>query len=429
MMIITAARKIKNKGFSLVELAIVIVVIGLVIAMGMKLLTPVVERTKRTGTNETLDAAVAAVIGYAEVNNKLPLVGDGIPDSTYDEFVEVVRNSKDVWGNDLIYRPDSNLTLDGSVCGRSDAAITIRKCLNAACTSIDSTTEDVAFVIVSSGPNMNIQTDTTAVLPATFDIYNQGLVNIDDYAAGLNRPEPYSDIVRWVVLPELRVRAGCFGSPLKLLTLEIPSGFVLTSYSAEIFADEGVAFTDGGDADSDPDYQWCVTSAAPGGLAYECNGALAASASCSIDPAAGTWQQCTSLEISGDPTANGAFSLPVYVKDNAGNITNRTYGMSISQVSGLNVCNTYRVWNNGGSNKDFQNNGCYTITNGAEITTAGTGGQLGNAMVINKYAENNATCVTLFGTEPYALSYIQAIFADNDADCCINFDQSDKACP
>ncbi|MBI4843513.1 MAG: prepilin-type N-terminal cleavage/methylation domain-containing protein [Nitrospirae bacterium] len=411
----------KKRGFTLVELAVVIVIIGLLVTIGVKLLTPLVERTKRSDTNETLDAAVEAIIGYAEVNNRLPSVS---------EFATVVRNPKDIWGNELVYLPDTDLTADDSVCARNSTEITLRKCNNAACSDIESTSDDVAFIIVSAGPNMNIQTDLTTALPATFDIYQQDLLGIDDYASGINRDEPYKDIVRWVVLPELRVRAGCFGSPLKILTLEIPSGYVLTTYSSSIFADEGVPFADGPDVDidplnPDPDYQWCVTTSAPAGLAYECDGVLAVSASCSIVPAAGTWRQCTSLEITGTPTAAGAFSLPVYAKDDADNIATRTFGISMSQISGLNVCSSYRVWNSSGSTKDFYINAACVdnVASAAEITTALTN-ELGNTATLDQY-DNSGTCATLEN----GLSYLQAIFADNNADCCVNFDQTDKTCP
>ncbi|MDO8281796.1 MAG: prepilin-type N-terminal cleavage/methylation domain-containing protein [Thermodesulfovibrionia bacterium] len=410
----------RNKGFSLVELSIAIVIVGILIAMGMKMLIPLVERTKRAATREAVDAAVAAVIGFAETNNRLP---------SDLEFPGVVRNSKDVWGKDLIYLHDINLEVADSVCARNTTGISLKTCASSGCATPVDTTGDVAFLVLSGGANQNVQTNT-GVSPVK--VYNMGLPGIDDYAAVLNRPEAYDDIVERVVLPELRVKTGCLGSLLNILTIEIPSGFVLSDYITNIFASGGVAWDDSvatpGDTDTADDYRWCVTGTLPIGLSYVCNGTLAVSASCAWDAATatetGTWQQCTHLEISGAPTEDGAFSLPVFVRDNADNTAQRTFGMSISQVVGLHICTDYRVWNQESASRYFVNGGgCYDIATGGEITTVATGGLLQNGEVIVRHTGGGC------GGSDASINYNQAIFADNNADCCVNHDQSDKTCP
>ncbi|MBI4826438.1 MAG: prepilin-type N-terminal cleavage/methylation domain-containing protein [Nitrospirae bacterium] len=416
----------KNKGFSLVELSIAIVIVGILIAMGMKMLVPLVERTKRSATRETVDAAVEAVIGFAETNGRLP---------SDLEFPGLVRNSKDVWGNDLIYLHDVNLEVADSVCARNTTDISLRTCGDSGCSSYE-TTSDIAFLVLSAGSNQNVQTDTATV---PVKVYTLGLSGIDDYASGLNRAEAYDDIVERVVLSELRVKAGCLGSLLNILTLEIPSGFVLSNYMTNIFASGGVPWADDnaspGDDDGSvnppPDYRWCVTGTLPIGLSYVCNGSLAVSVSCAwdadTDTETGTWQQCTSLEISSGtdgPTEDGAFNLPVFVRDNADNTAQRTFGLSISQVVGLHICQDYRVWNNDSTSRYFVNGGgCYQIATGGEITTVSTGGLLQNGEVIVRHTGGGC------GGSDTAINYNQAIFADNNSDCCINHDQSDKTCP
>lgn len=410
----------KNKGFSLIELSIAIVIVGLLIAMGMKMLVPLVERTKRAATREAVAAAVEAVIGFAETNNRLP---------SNLEFPGVVRNSKDVWGENLVYLHDINLEVADSVCARNTTGLSLETCDNLGCATPVDTTGDIAFLVLSGGANQNIQTNTTA---ATVKVYSMGLLGIDDDALGVNRPEAYDDILERVVLPELRVKAGCFGSLLNIMTLEIPSGFVLSTYTAKIFAGGGIPWdhtvASPGDGDTSDDYRWCVTQALPIGLSYKCNGTLAVSASCAWDPdtatETGTWGQCTGVEITGAPTEDGAFNLPVFVRDTADNTAQRTFGLSVSQVVGLHICTDYRVWNNESTSRYFVNGGsCYQIATGAEITTAATGGMLQNGEVIVRY--QSVGC----GGSDASINYNEAIFADNNADCCVNHDQSDKTCP
>ncbi len=428
----TMSRNRENKGFSLVELAIVIVIVGLIVTIGFKLVAPLVERTKRTAANETINAALESIIGFAEVNGRLPEEIDD-PDDP-DEFPNTVRNFTDTWGKDFIYIPEPNLTDDDSICARNNTSLSVE--------SPAGTAGDVAFVLVSSGPNLNIQTDFTKTDPDSIVVYGQGVIGIDDYATGLHREEPYQDIVKWMVLPELRVRAGCFGSPLKILTVEIPSAFVLTDYDADIFAVEGIPWDDTStgppttsDVDVEDDYEWCVMDDAPSGLEWLCNGTLIKSPSCTFDGTGPTedWNTCTSLNLFGIPDADGTSSLDVFVRDDADNITSRTFGISISEVGGLSIFETYRVWNTGGSTKDFEGKhllaatACENISDGDEITALT--GLLASGSTIEKF-DSGSSCGTGGGE---LMNYIHAIFADNNQDGCVAFHSSstfnDYTCP
>ena len=61
-----------KKGFTLIEIAIALVIIGLLLGMGTKMIGPLMVRAKTTETNDILNAAVESVVGYALVNKKLP---------------------------------------------------------------------------------------------------------------------------------------------------------------------------------------------------------------------------------------------------------------------------------------------------------------------------------------------------------------------
>jgi prepilin-type N-terminal cleavage/methylation domain-containing protein len=413
-----------NKGFSIIELAIVMVIIGILLIGGLTMIAPLTKRAKKSQTNDIMDAAVAAIAGYAEINDMIPVTT--VTSGTVG-FASVVRKSTDIWNKDIAYIADPNLSSD-SVCSRNSTEISIDFCADAACTS-KTTTNNVAFMAVSGGANLNMQTDTT-VNPVK--IYNYGMFGVDDYATGLSRSEAYDDIVKWMVLPELRVKAGCSGSPLKILNIDLPSGYVLSSYNTDIVAVDGTPWDDGddtvGDADEDPDYEWCVTGSLPSDINYECDGALAVTDpltnDCSLTD--GTWQKCTKLNISGTPDAGnaGAYSLPIYVRDNASNITSRTYALTFSLVTGLHLCDEYRVWNEG-TGRDMTIDGvCYLIASGNEATAAAPGLGLNSGEQFLRWDGASGTC----GGSSAFLSYNDAVLADNNMDCCINFDTTDKTC-
>ena len=59
-------------GFSLVELAVVLAIIGLLIAMGMYTLSAQTDQRAREQTSRTLEQAREALLGYAVANGRLP---------------------------------------------------------------------------------------------------------------------------------------------------------------------------------------------------------------------------------------------------------------------------------------------------------------------------------------------------------------------
>jgi prepilin-type N-terminal cleavage/methylation domain-containing protein len=423
-----------ERGFNIVEMALVLAIMGLLFAIGISMLQPLTEGIKRKATENTLEDAAGAVTGFAETNYRLPTVG---------EFDNVASNPKDVWGNDLVYVVDSNLTVEGSICDRSSTDIAIEGCDDPSCTSSIDAAENTAFLILSSGSNLNIQTD---VASDTINTYTQDLPDIDDFTTDMNRPERFDDIVKWVVLPALRLRLGCGGSPLRILDNPLPSGVVSQSYSISIFAVGGVLFTDiDGDTDTVEDYRWCVISSLPAGLSYACNpddGPLAVSADCDWDGSTetGTWQQCTSLGITGTPTSIGSFNLKIFARDDAGNLDDNMFVLTVSLGAGggLQMCPEYRVWNEKPATKTD-----YRVRLGFELTDPITGPcddvdwhdevtdeikMLEINEVLEQHMTSDASCNGLVGR----LTYNNAILADTNGDCCLDFETTnvvDKTCP
>ena len=138
-------------GFSLLELAIVLVVLG---ALASSLLGPLqvqVESRDRAKTQTTLDDARVALLGFAAVNGRLPCPdadGDGWPDPSFDvaqkasatclapegllPWLALAVPTLDAWGNRLRYRvngprftwPDSDGLCNGNAQGEFDFCTT-----------------------------------------------------------------------------------------------------------------------------------------------------------------------------------------------------------------------------------------------------------------------------------------------------------------
>lgn len=288
--------KLTEKGFTLVEMAMVLVLVGILVSLGMGLMGPLMKTAKYTETKETVNAAIISVMGFATTNTR-------VPDTA--EFPSVVRNPRDAWSTALDYIPDANLVsaANGGVCGRKSTGITLLKCPDAACAAPTSTITDVAIVVTAAAENRNIQTASAA---GTVRVYTTDLAGIDDYATDMTRPEPYDDVVGWLTLNELRIKAGCVGAQLRLVNNDLPSAAVASAYSAAVYPDAGVPFTSGGA------YRWCVQGTVPSGLAIAPS---VTSLNC-LTLSEASWGQADTLSFSGTPTAPGTYNFTIFARDN-----------------------------------------------------------------------------------------------------------------
>ncbi|MCX8034314.1 MAG: prepilin-type N-terminal cleavage/methylation domain-containing protein, partial [Thermodesulfovibrio sp.] len=75
-----------NNGLTLVEVAIVLVILGLLIGLGASLIGPLTKRAKLNDTQERLNANVESIISWSAGNKRLP---------TASEFASVIRNPND----------------------------------------------------------------------------------------------------------------------------------------------------------------------------------------------------------------------------------------------------------------------------------------------------------------------------------------------
>ncbi len=193
-----------ERGLTLIELAIVLIVLGILLGIGAGIVGVLVKRVKYNESREIVNAAVEGIVGYVISAGKLP-------DNT--TWTNYVRSSKDSYGKDLAYIYSNNLTADNSICTQTSTNITVKVCPDATCSSPSQTVNNVAFLIVSGDGNYNNQTGGTQGVGSntTIMVYEYGL-QVDNYAGDVNRAEPYDDIVKWVTLYELKPKAGCVGS-------------------------------------------------------------------------------------------------------------------------------------------------------------------------------------------------------------------------
>ena len=189
---------VNQSGFTLIELAVVLVIMGLIIGTITPLIVSVIKRDKLAEGRDVVKIAKDEIMGYAFTNNVLP---------TASNWTNVVGHTTDPWHQTLFYVPAPNLfdatgtPLD--VCSFSGSTgLSVNLCNDASCSSFQQKT-DIAFVIGSSGENFNRQTSngTSGVI----NIYNYG-IQADDY---LISPDPnrtsdgYDDIVIYVTLSEI----------------------------------------------------------------------------------------------------------------------------------------------------------------------------------------------------------------------------------
>ncbi|NPA39186.1 MAG: prepilin-type N-terminal cleavage/methylation domain-containing protein [Thermodesulfobacteria bacterium] len=285
----------KKRAFTLIELAIVLAIIGILLGIGIKVLNILTKRVKYNQAKDVLSGAVESITNFAAFNNRLP---------TPSEFPTVVRVPRDPWNKDLIYIPASGIDNTTNICGIKNTNLTVKYCKDPDCKNYD-LINNVAFVVLSGGANYNVQTSNSS--PIT--VYPYGTPDVDDYPYDFDRKEPYDDIVKWVTLYELQAKLQCQTGTkgrLTIITPTLPYGFVDSNYRAEVYAEGGIPFSDGS-------YKWCVEGSLPAGISVSPN---STSSNCS-DLDESLWGEAKSLTFNGTPKDYGTYDVKVFVRDNA----------------------------------------------------------------------------------------------------------------
>jgi len=180
------------KAFTLVEFAIILVVIGLLIGLGAGLIGVLTKRTKYTESKEDVRKAVEALKGYAIRYGYLPsarAVNNYNPSSSDPAFDNLGVSGFDAQNKALLYRVAPELSNNATdLCSLNGTTFSIM--------DKGATKQNIAFMVISGSLNYNIQTNLI--------IYPQGQANVDDFPYDFTRAEEYDDIVEYVSLFELQ---------------------------------------------------------------------------------------------------------------------------------------------------------------------------------------------------------------------------------
>ena len=112
-----------KKGFTLIELAIVLVIIGLLIGVGVSLLPGIISQQKYTQNQSLINQNYNALIGYIMANGKAPLASSDTNNTAqsqnigYLPYVSIGGLKDDAYGNTFYYAVNNrslNISINGS---------------------------------------------------------------------------------------------------------------------------------------------------------------------------------------------------------------------------------------------------------------------------------------------------------------------------
>ena len=209
----------KKNAFTLIELSIVLVIIGLIIGGSFKVLKNMQENAKITNAKDDIKAAKAAVIGYSMTTSSLPNL------STFTNNLSPMKAN----AHPIKYHDDTNLVTK-NICSSLTTVLDVKA--KQKDTSIR-TIPNVAFVVISESANKTLQTTLTDNGNGTFSVYIAE--PFKDFVNGSR----YDDVVDWMTLSELQKSVGCENHPLRIVNNSLPSTDTNNSnlYSATIVID------------------------------------------------------------------------------------------------------------------------------------------------------------------------------------------------
>jgi prepilin-type N-terminal cleavage/methylation domain-containing protein len=298
--------KLRNhNGFTLVELSIVLILVGLLIGIGATMIKPLTIFAKSRETRTIADANLLAIMSAAASSNTIPNSAG---------LTTVVTSPNDAWNQPFVYLYDTNLysatPSKDTLCGRNSTGLKL--------TTADATITNVAFAFFSRADNSTFSSTLNGTL-AGVPINNLPLSTSGAATGTITATAINGDLLRWVTLDELRSKIGCQGAPLKIVNNELPFGNYSTDYSATVVAD-------GGSGSST--YQWRIkkgNSGLPTGIN---SGALPFANISTTD-----WMPASSLALSGYPKQSGSFHFTIQVRDSFGNNNSRPFVLTINPRS------------------------------------------------------------------------------------------------
>ncbi len=190
----------KGQGFTLVEIAVVLVIVGLIVGTLAPLMMSMIKKDKLKNGRDTVQRARDEIIGYTMINNgKLP------------SSINALSHRLDPWGNPIFLIVDPNLP-NRDICsvnlGDSDLlSIIFYQASGGGVCSNSNILNNIVCIIGSKGPDYNRQISGLA---------SHNRVGILDYGcqndlfpadnAGLSSNRPFDDIYEYISLSEIKSR-------------------------------------------------------------------------------------------------------------------------------------------------------------------------------------------------------------------------------
>lgn len=222
----------QERGFTLIELAIVLVILTLLIGGLVVPLTAQIQARRIAETKQTLEEAREAILGFAMINagtpptnRRLPcpdLEGDGTESlngtvcaraSGFLPWVDLGVADQDAWGNRLRYEVDRDLADPNKGFASSVSSVfPLKVCQTHTCNS--TVAGNLAFVLVSHGPNgwgARSINNTTLAAPSGDDEKDNLDTNDRRYVSrSATKAEAadgeFDDLLLWVSYPQLVAR-------------------------------------------------------------------------------------------------------------------------------------------------------------------------------------------------------------------------------
>lgn len=168
-----------NKGFSLIEMAFVLIIVGIIVSMGAGLLPMLMRQRTYTDANSRIQEAKTALIGYALANGRLPRAcanTTGVETANryrgYLPYAVLGIKATDPYNNPnpIYYAVDQNLTTTTTTAAFKTRLMDIIAPATAPAPQLHCNGSlDAAFVVFSVGQNKTVNAPNSATGNGTFE--------------------------------------------------------------------------------------------------------------------------------------------------------------------------------------------------------------------------------------------------------------------